>query len=68
MTRPSKALLGLCAALLATVIYLTRDEVTNAGPRNLQTRIHNRWTGSVTICAAYGEPACKQVYPPAPGG
>jgi hypothetical protein len=59
MTTLNKTLTVICVIL--AVIYLSREEVTSAGPRNLGTRIHNRWTGSVVMCLG-GE--CSQIYPP----
>lgn len=64
MTTISKLLAGLCVILLMIIAYLSREEVTNAGPRNLQTRIHNRWTGTVVIGSSYSGVECKQIYPP----
>jgi len=63
VTMLNKALIGLCVILALTVLYLTREEVTGAGPRNIVTRIHNRWTGTVIMCGG-GE--CRQVYPAVP--
>lgn len=59
----SKILLAVCAALLLTVIYLSREQVSPAGPRNMFTMVRNPWTGTIVLCAPYGG-ECRQTYPP----
>jgi hypothetical protein len=63
MTDLNKVLLGACIVLLLTVLYLGREQVTPAGPRNVMTMVRNPWTGRVYLCAPYGG-ECRQTYPP----
>jgi hypothetical protein len=67
MTNLNKVLFGVCFVLLLTVIYLGREQVTPAGPRNVMTMVRNPWTGKVYLCAPYGG-ECRQTYPPIDSG
>ena len=62
MTTVNKALLALCIILLVLVLYLSREQVTAVGPRNLWTMVRNPWTGAVYLCAPDGG-GCTQTYP-----
>jgi hypothetical protein len=63
MTLLNKALLTVCIVLALTVVYLGREQVTPAGPRNVMTMVRNPWTGRVYLCMPYGG-ECRQTYPP----
>ncbi len=53
--------------LLLLVLFLGREQVTPAGPRNVMTMVRNPWTGKVYLCAPYGG-ECRQTYPPTDAG
>lgn len=62
MTNGAKVLLGVVAALLFLLASVGRYEVHQAGPRNVMAWVHDRWTGTVQLCAPNGS-ACYPIHP-----